>query len=232
MILSVHTAIQLLIRNSASFLVVAFLLAVALSSLAADHADAPAVTADPATDIADIYAWTTADTRNINLVMTVPVAAFSDAVQYAFRVESAQTFSAAGVEVDVICTFASDQSLECWVGNEDYVSGDASSEFGLLSESGLVRVFAGERNDPFFFNASGFNETVATVVTAAPGLTFDPAGCPTLDSATSTALQTQLATGGDGFALRSVLALVLQIDRSLLTAGGDVVAVWGSTHRI
>ena len=218
--------------NRASFSVSVFLFAVALQSMAADHLDAPAAIADPATDIADVFAWTTADTRNINLVMTVPVAAFSDAVQYAFRVESTQAYGSAGVGIDVVCTFATNQNLECWVGNEDYVSGDASSEFGLLSESGLVRVFAGERNDPFFFNSSGFNETVATVVAAAPGLNFDPAGCPTIDSATSTAIVTQLATGGDGFALRSVQALVLQIDRSLLTAGGDVVAVWGSTHRI
>ena len=230
--LSILKMIQIVIRNSTSFFVVAFLLTVALPSLAADHVDSPAAAADPATDIADVFAWTTADARNINLVMTVPVAAFSDAVQYAFRVESSQTFFAAGVEVDVVCTFASDQNLECWVGNEDYVSGDASSEFGLLSESGLVRVFSGERNDPFFFNFSGFNEAVATVVAAAPDLNFDPAGCPAIDSATSTAIVTQLATGGDFFALRSVQALVLQIDRSLLTAGGDVVAVWGSTHRI
>lgn len=200
--------------------------------MAADHIDSPAVRADPATDLADVYAWTTADTRHINLVMTVPVAAFSDAVQYAFRVESSSAYGTAGVEVDVICTFATNQNLECWVGDRDYVSGDASNELGLLSETGRVRVFAGQRNDPFFFNFSGFNATVAAVVAAAPSLNFDGAGCPTLDTATSNALITQLSTGGDDFALSSVQALVLQIDRSLLTAGGDVVAVWGSTHRI
>jgi len=207
------------------------LAAMTVPIMAADHVDSPAVRADPATDLADIFAWTTADTNHINLVMTVPVAAFSDAVQYAFRVESSEAFGTPGVEVDVICTFESNQNLECWVGDQDYVSGDASGESGLLSDTGRVRAFAGQRNDPFFFNSSGFNATVSAVIAAAPGLTFDGAGCPTIDSATSAALVTQLSTGGDNFALSSVQALVLQIDRSLLTAGGDIVAVWGSTHR-
>jgi hypothetical protein len=208
-----------------------FLAVLAIPGMAADHFDSPTVVADPATDIADLFAWTTADRRHINLVMTVPVAEFSDAVQYAFRVESTEAYGTAGVELDVICTFSTNQNLECWVGKQDYVSGDASSEFGLLSDTGRVRAFSGLRNDPFFFNSSGFNATVAAVAAAAPSLDFDSSGCPTLDDATSTALLAQLASGGDGFALLSVQALVLQIDRSLLTAGGDVVAVWGSTHR-
>ena len=214
------------------FVIPTLFAALAIPGMAADHLDSPTPRADPAADLADVFAWTTADTSQINLVMTVPVAAFSDAVQYAFRVESTQTYGAAGVEIDVICTFATNQNLECWVGDQDYVSGDASSEQGLLSEAGLFRVFAGERNDPFFFNSSGFNATVAAVVSAAPNLDFDGAGCPTFDSSTSTALLDQLSTGGDNFALLPVQAIVMQIDRSLLTAGGDIVAVWSSTHRI
>ncbi len=214
------------------FVIPTLFAALALPGLAADHRDSPVPRADPAADLGDIFAWTTADTSQINLVMTVPVAAFSDAVQYAFHIESTQAYGTAGVEIDAICTFATDQNLECWVGDQDYVSGDASSEQGLLSEAGRFRVFAGKRNDPFFFNSSGFNATVAAVVSAAPNLDFDGAGCPTIDNATSAALLEQLATGGDGFASLSVQAIVMQIDRSLITAGGDIVAVWASTHRI
>ena len=200
-------------------------------SWAADHVDAPAVVADPAADLADIFAWTTSDARQINLVLTIPAAAFSDAVQYAFRIESSEAYGEAGVSTDVICTFDASQAVQCWVGEEDYVAGDASAETGLVSDTGRIRVFAGERDDPFFFNNGGFNATLDIVRGAAPSLDFDGAGCPILDSDTSNALLTQLATGGDGFALGSVQALVLQIDRNLLTAGGDIVAVWGSTHR-
>jgi hypothetical protein len=214
------------------FAVPALLSVLTIPTMAADHVDSPAVRADPATDLADIFAWTTADVRHINLVMTLPIAAFSDAVQYAFHVESSSAYGSPGIKADIICTFEVNQDLECWVGTQDYVSGDASSEEGLLSDTGMVRAFAGQRNDPFFFNSSGFNATVGAVVAAAPGLEFDGAGCPTVDSATSAALLAQLASGGDNFALASVQALVLQIDRSLLTTGGEVVAVWGSTHRI
>ena len=40
---------------------------------AADHRDSPSALAEPAADIADIYAWTTADTRAVNLVLPLPV---------------------------------------------------------------------------------------------------------------------------------------------------------------
>lgn len=197
----------------------------------ADHVDGPAVRADPAADIADVFAWTTPDARNVNLVLTVPAAAFSDAVQYAFRIESSAGFGQEGIETDVICSFDVDQDIECWVGDQDYVTGDASGVTGLTSNSGLVRVFAGERDDPFYFNNSGFNATLDIVRGAAGSLTFDDAGCPVLDAATSNALVTQLATGGNGF-IGSILAIVVQVDRGLLARGGDILAVWASTHRV
>lgn len=197
----------------------------------ADHVDGPAVRADPAADIADVFAWTTPDAEAVNLVITVPAAAFSNQVQYAFRIESSAGFGQDGIETDVICTFDIDQDIRCWVGDQDFVQGDASGVEGVTSSSGLVRVFAGERDDPFFFNNSGFNATLDIVRGAAGGLTFDDAGCPVLDAATSNTLLTQLATGGNGF-IGSILALVVQVDRRLLNEGGDILAVWASTHRV
>jgi hypothetical protein len=91
--------------------------------------------------------------------------------------------------------------------------------------------FVGQRNDPFFFNSTGFRNVIAAVTAAAPGLTFDAAGCPTLDAATSNALVAELANGGDAFALGSMRTLVLQIDKALIAPGGNIIAVWGSTHR-
>ncbi len=197
---------------------------------AADHVDSPSVVADPSADITDIFAWMTPSATEVNLILAVPAAAFSDAVDYVFHVESSEAYGVAGTQVDVICEFAVDQSIQCWVGTADYLEGDASDPAGLRSRAGRMLAFVGQRNDPFFFNSTGFRNTLNTVAGAAPSLSFDPAGCPILDQATSNALITQLSTGGDAFALGSVQALVLQIDKALIAPGGDTIAVWGATH--
>jgi hypothetical protein len=210
------------------------LILMAALSHAADHRDSPSAVAEPAADIADIFAWTTADTSRINFALTVPAALFSDAVQYVIHVESAPAYGESGTEVQIICTFEVDQTLACWVGNADYVTGDASSEVGLSSSSGRIRAFAGVRDDPFFFNSSGFRTTLNIVNAAAPDLDFDGAGCPILDEATSNALINSLSDNGeavDNFAGMTAGSLVLQIDADLLTGGGQILAVWASTHR-
>ncbi len=210
------------------------LLCLSVLGHAADHRDSPSAVAEPAADIADIFVWTTSDTSRVNFALTVPAALFSDAVQYVIHVESAPAYGEAGSEVQIICEFEPDQTLECWVGSDDYLKGDASSEIGLESASGRVRAFAGERDDPFFFNASGFRNTLDMVNDAAPNLDFDGAGCPMLDEATSSALINALQDNGeavDNFAGLTAGALVLQIDASLLTGSGTILAVWASTHR-
>lgn len=219
-----------LIRGGTAILLAAALFAVQ----AADHRDSPSAVAEPAADIADIFAWTSSDTRHINLALTMPSALFSDAVQYVIHVESMSAYGETGSEIRIICTFEVDQSLQCWVGDEDYVAGDASSEIGLVSSSGRIRAFAGQRDDPFFFNSSGLRNTLDTVEAALPSLDFDGAGCPIVDEATSAALIDSLRDGGnavDNFRGETAASLVLQIDAELLTGGGPILAVWASTHR-
>lgn len=208
------------------------LLATAGAAFAADHAEAPAVTADPAADLTDIYVWTTPDTNRLNLILGVPAAAFSDAVQYVLHVESSTAYGTPGQVQRVLCTFNAAQQVSCWVGNSlDYVTGNANVPAGIVSQTGRTRVFTGRRNDPFFFNVDAFRRTIATVKAAAPSLTFDGAGCPVLDNATSSALIASLRDGGDSFALGTVSAIVLQIDKSVIAPGGNIVAVWGGTYR-
>lgn len=223
-------------------------LAVALggsSAFAADHLDGPKVKMDPATDITDIYTWVESD--KLLLVLNVsPLATneskFSDAVQYAFHVESSAGFGMAGQSKDIVCSFDADQMIDCMVGDpgakvDDQVKGDASKADGLASDSGMLKVFAGLRADPFFFNLEGFNDAVATVKTAAPTLTFDGAGCPNVNAQTSMLLVGMLqgtnmgaAPAEDFFAMVNVLSIVLEVDKSLVTGGGSTLAVWGSTH--
>lgn len=212
------------------------LAALPLVGLAADHSDSPAVMSDPTADITDVYAWMNQD--KLALVLDVPSAAmFSDAVQYVFHIDSGPAYGMADAQTMILCRFDASQRIECWLGeDDDYAIGDASDEAGLMSYNGTFRVFAGLRDDPFFFNATGFSETIATVVSAAGGLTFDEAGCPALDMATSGALVTQLMSepGGDPAMddfTGDVLSIVIEVDASAVTAGGPVVGVWASTHR-
>src|SRR4051812_2418077 len=54
----------------------------AAPSRASDHLDTPTVTADPAADIGDLYAWTSADGRRLNIVLDIVGNRFSDQVDY------------------------------------------------------------------------------------------------------------------------------------------------------
>jgi len=210
---------------------------------AADHADGPLASMDPSADITDVFAWMSADASKVYLVMDLVRNAtasskFSDQVQYVFHTASSSAFGQpAAAPVNVICAFDAAQTVQCWAGEESYVSGNASGSAGITSSDGKLRVFAGLRNDPFFFNLAGFRETARIVAGAASGLTFDAAGCPQLDSGTSTALVTQLqsAPGGgpavDSFADFDVLALVVAVDKSILTEGGPILGVWASTNK-
>ncbi|MCA9634214.1 MAG: DUF4331 family protein [Myxococcales bacterium] len=209
---------------------------------AADHTDAPATTADPAADITDVYAWMESDASKLNLVMNVFPAAdmtsnFSTSVVYAFHVMNVDA-NANRTNHDVLCTFASGTSVQCWVtdanGTQDYVTGDPTATAGIDSASGAVKVFAGLRNDPFFFNAAGFGAALGAVA-GAGNLNPNSEGCPTVDATLSGQLVGLLSStnGGaavDSFAGANVLSIVVQLDKTLVNADGAVVEIWGATH--
>jgi hypothetical protein len=212
----------------------------------ADHLDSPATKADPTVDINDLYGWM--DGNNLVLALTVfpaamgatdasPGAQFSNKVQYVIHTSSGASFGNTTANEDIICTFDATQKISCWAGTDEYVTGDASAAAGLVSADGKFKVFAGLRADPFFFNLDGFKHTQATVESAAPSLMFDVAGCPVLDGPTAAALRTQLQTAPDGgapadfFAALNGLAIVVSVDKTLVTKGGAIVSTWASTHR-
>jgi hypothetical protein len=230
-------------------------------SHAADHLDAPTIkmTANAMADINDVYTWNTSDGKSVNLVMTVSpgddgTRHFGPSVQYVFHVSShpgatnAAAIGTPGTESKVICTFTSDTAGKCWVvlGTtvKDYVSGDFSATAGLASTDGKVKVFAGRRADPFFFNLAGFKAAVAGVE-GTPGLIPNAAGCPAnVPEATAnflrTTLSTVVTTGAaapcannqiDCFQTFNVMSIVVQVDKTLLLQGSDtLLSVWGSSH--
>jgi hypothetical protein len=217
---------------------------------AADHQDGTTALNDPSADITDIFAWMP-DATHVALVMDIMPAAstsaqFSNTVKYAFHTTGQAAYGGAkDPEIDVICTFDNNtpQNVSCWIvpagstTSTEYVQGNASGASGISSADGALQVFAGVRNDPFFFNLDGFHHAVATVDAVAGTLSFDPAGCPTVPTADSQLLVSQLGTAYDGgmaqdhFAGLNVLALVLKINTSaLLQSGHTVLSVWGSTN--
>jgi hypothetical protein len=210
----------------------------------ADHLDSPATKADSTIDINDLYTWN--DATNVVFALTVYPAApttalFSDTAQYVIHTASGGAYPVGGNDYPIICTFSgttAPQTASCWASTDEYVTGHADSTTGISSTSGKLKVFAGLRADPFFFNLAGFKATVGLVESAASGLTFNTNGCPTNISApTSAALVNQLKTNDDGgapndfFAPLNALAIVVSIDKTLVTKNGAFVAAWASTHK-
>jgi hypothetical protein len=230
------------------------------TSHAADHLDSPTLATNPMADINDVYAWMTPDLLKVNLAMSISpgddgssanmppsygsTRHFGPSILYVFHVTSLAQYGMAGQETDVICKLASDTSAECWVGTADYVQGDPSNPAGITSTDGKIRLFAGLRSDPFFFNLQGFRDAISLVETSAGTLTFDTAGCPQLNDTTGLALRTKLQEGAqagaaapcatnsaDCFAHLNSKVIVLQIDKNLLNLNNHtLLSVWASTH--
>ena len=211
----------------------------------ADHSDGPAVLADPAADINDVYAWMSLDEERVNLVMTVYPGAtdmgmqFSDRVQYVFQTMSNEGFGMPFMvpPVNVIAEFDSGGDVSVWAGDA-HVNGDAkNADAVLVSEDGRLKVFTGLRKDPFFFNRMDFNTVAAAIgveietAADAPVLMFDAAGCPTPLVAASADLADGNQAAGNVADEDNTLAIVISIDKSLLTQGGPALALFGSTHR-
>ena len=231
--------------------VLAATLGVAHKAQSADHLDAPATKADPTADINDVYSWV--DGSNVVLAMTVYPAAgagdagapsFSDQVQYVFHTNSQATYGATtSTPSNIIATFDATGKIDLWVGSTEHVTGDASATTGLTSADSKVKVYAGLRADPFFFNLDGFNAAVNAVDTVEdagglPPSAFNDAGCPKIDATTAGSLRALLsknpADGGvaqNFFANLNTLAIVVSVDKSLVNGGGPIVGVWGSTNR-
>jgi hypothetical protein len=218
------------------------LMAAAPLAFAADHRDTVALESEPASDINDVYAWM--NNGKVTMVMTVfPLAdstsKFSDSVKYAFHTRAgASGLAPSEPELNIIATFDANQTIQLWVGDKEYVTGDASNEAGVTSDSGMVKVFAGLRDDPFFFNLDGFKHAVSTVQGAAGGLIFNSEGCPAINATTSGVLVSQLQSdaagtgpGVDFFAGKNTLAIVVEVDASLITTDtAKQVTIWASTN--
>src|SRR5512147_83243 len=224
-------------RTLAIFLVLGVLFAPgSRDAYASDHLDSPTVIADPSADIGDIFGWTSADGKRLNLVMDIVGHRFSDKLQYVFHVDSGSQFGKTSATTLIVCRFDVAAVAECWAGDGDYVRGDASNTAGIEGKNRRFRIFAGLRDDPFFNNVKGTRAAYNVAGAALErGTTVDGAACPQFGEATSRAiLDTWRHTDGGpatNFLARwKTSALVISIDLDVVNTGGKLLAVWVAVH--
>jgi hypothetical protein len=212
---------------------------IACAAAAAGHLNTPTVTANPAADIGDLYAWTSPDGKRLNLIMDIVGRKFSDRVQYVFHIDSGPRFGKTTAATTIQCRFDVENAVECWAGDADHVRGGAGQPEGLESRNKRFRVFAGLRDDPYFNNVRG---TRAALNVAADAIQKgaapkDASGFYKFDGTTSKQVlaQWRLTQGepaANFLAGWKTAALVVSVDLSLLNGGGPMLAVWGRTYTI
>lgn len=214
------------------FLPALLLAAMLLFTTGADHRDAPGLLTDPAADINDVYAFINPNTKNVVLAMTVNPfvapginAVFSPDCLYQFKIDNTGdavedlviqvTFdkpsgSAANAKQNFTVVGPAKPSktgvVTSLIKSDKVITGpinNASSDF--TTDSSGIKVFAGIRDDPFFFDfvyVIGFlNKNVPN---RKPGIDF--------------------------FAGINVSIIAIELPPSLLTAAGNnTIRVWGTT---
>ena len=217
-------------------------LAASVSVMSADHAESPGADADPSADLAYIFIFPSPQSTS----RTVAAITFGGRpaprsridgdlscdpnVLYTFHIDRE---SASGgfdniPDVQIHARFGRNDKGECGVQVENIpgavgtVSGPVETVFE--SSTGL-KVYAGVRNDPFFFDAEGYAALVASF--AGPGQSGDVVGA------------FRLGTGQprrDSFANRNVSAIVFEMDNAALAPSTSSfrprVRVWATTGRI
>jgi hypothetical protein len=140
---------------------------------AADHAEAPGTQADAVADIADYYAWHTANDTIVNVITFAPFGTTT-----ATGVYDADVLY--GVHVDLDLDNVADSDM--WFRFGQNAAGDWGVQATLVDALGTIVVegavetnitheivptqdinlWAGAADDPFFFDATGFSDTLST----------------------------------------------------------------------
>lgn len=194
-----------------------------LGANAADHLDPPGRTnpmatppgTDRAADIADVYAWHDSAADTATLVMTFagpndPVADESITcdrdVLYTFHIDNDADRDP---DFDVRVRFGEDDQGNCNVRIEGAPGAGGATIEGPVEyeiQRGNVRVFAGLREDPFFFDLQGFRNTLMTGT-----LSF--------------------VNDRDFFAGKNDSAVVIEMPLDAVSPTNAPFSVWGTTAR-
>lgn len=202
----------------------AALLALSMAVHAADHAEAPLATADPAADIADVFLFR--DGGKLVAAVTfsgapAPRARVDGAsgrydrdVLYSFHIDRDRD---AAADHSIHARFGQNSAGEWGIEIENLPGAGFRYVFGpveqVLATPGGLRFFAGLRDDPFFFDAQGFNATLASFGNPPNG-------------------QVLIQNTRDSFANRNVTVIVFEMDLDAATAGSRDINFWGTTARV
>lgn len=222
---------RLALGAAAGLLLVAGLIAGARWASAADHRDSALLTSNPAEDIADVFAFRSpTNPANLVLAMTVsglipPAEAstrfFDPTVLYQFKIDQ----NADAVEDLVVQAFVTgtgaNQVMQFRGPAAPTATGPvnrvltsapvvsvpiSTTATARTASGGGLTVFAGVRDDPFFFDLGRYQEIIAGQATSFrnPGM--------------------------DTFAGTNVLAIVVELPIASLGPNADL-GVWGTTSR-
>jgi hypothetical protein len=138
---------------------------------AADHLDGPAVSANGAIDIADVYVFEGSDPANTVLSFTVNPAAgvisgtsFDPAAEYAIRVDT-DGDAAADTTYTIAFEAAVDGAQAYTVSRDGTAIATGTTGTTATIETG-GQAFAGLVDDPFFFDLEGFQQLKGTLLEA------------------------------------------------------------------
>ncbi|MSO77595.1 MAG: DUF4331 domain-containing protein [Alphaproteobacteria bacterium] len=193
---------------------------------AADHRDAASISEDPAADLNDIYFFRDpSDPTQIVLAMTVnPFSStstpgahqFSSEVIYRFDIDlNGDAIGDRSISVMFTPVLPSLQLFRAELPGGIVIEGPvtrptaarAANPAVITTGASGIQMFAGPRDDPFFFDVIGFNR-----FTAGGGLAA--------------------FSGRDGFAGQNVSAIVIRAPVSVIFGSSTVAGLWATTYRL
>jgi hypothetical protein len=195
----------------------AALLAPERGASAADHLDPPARTdpafdpaPDKAADIADIYAFHTADTLSLILTFAGPQSTslpgvYDRDVRYVLNISNAGAATDAEIPIDI--RFGNDGSrMGIRVTGVPGAAGPIEGPVETVLTSNAVRVYAGLRDDPFFFDSQGLRESRAMGT-----LRFN--------------------ANRNFFAAQNITVVAIDIPRAAVQNGSNPLHIWSTASR-
>ncbi len=210
---------------------------------AADHADAPGAIADPAADIADLYAWHDGK-GTITAILTFAgdqapgaAAAYDSDVLYTLHIDNTGTLAGQTTYDQPLDSNSNDNESDLQIhirfgqngndawgvqvenlpGGEAIVSGPVDT---AIDGTGGTQVQTGVFDDPFFFDLDGFQTTLANLQD---------------DKITAELAFASLAKDGmpiDSLAGSNTHAIVLQFNAETAANGGELLQLWATSGRI
>ncbi len=178
---------------------------------AADHLDAPKTQTNPAADITDVYAWHTDDDK---VVAVLNFAGFTEVggkptldstILYGLHIDNDADNVA---DHDVWFRFGQNANGD-WGVQAEGIPGGTPTVSGPLDtaiDAGLgLQLWAGLRDDPFFFDLDGFKTTLMSGT-----VTFDKTH--------------------DTFAGTNVTSIVVTMSTDAVVGAGSTFSLWASTR--